>query len=144
MDSAVKHGLIDKKGSWYTRGEEKIGQGKENAVNFIENNPDYRIELEHTLREKVFPGQVLRTKEGDVVTEDQIRAYEKEMRSRGVGVGSIIAEPEKESMAPVSVVEAPKTAKSKAAAASASTASSTATSFAKAAASDKPLPEDLF
>lgn len=142
LDSAVKHGLIDKKGSWYTRGEEKIGQGKENAVNFIENNPDYRIELEHTLREKVFPGQVLRTKEGDVVTEDQIRAYEKEMRSRGVGVGSIIAEPEKESMAPVSVVEAPKAAKSKAAASSAT--SSTATSLAKAAASDKPLPEDLF
>src|SRR5574344_1118158 len=89
LDSAVKHGLIDKKGSWYTRGEEKVGQGKENAVAFIESNPDYSMELEHTLREKIFPGQVLRTKEGEVVTEAQILAYEKEMRAKGVGVGGL-------------------------------------------------------
>ncbi len=50
LDSAVKHGIIDKKGAWYTRGDEKVGQGKENAVAFIENNPDYKIELEHLIR----------------------------------------------------------------------------------------------
>ncbi len=149
LDSAVKHGLIDKKGSWYTRGEEKIGQGKENAVSFIERNPDYRLDLEHTLREKLFPGQVLRTKEGDVVTEERILAYEKEMRLKGVGVGSYVPEPEKVTAPAAS---APTTAAPTAAAPAASPAqktakakaSSSAVSLAKAAADDKPVPEDLF
>ena len=40
LDSAVKHGIIDKRGAWYTMGETKVGQGKENAVQFIEQNPE--------------------------------------------------------------------------------------------------------
>ncbi|MBO6176595.1 MAG: recombinase RecA [Treponema sp.] len=128
LDSAVKHGLIDKRGAWYTRGDEKVGQGKENAVNYIENNPEYRIQLEHTLREKIFPGQVLRTKEGEVVTEEQIKAYEKEMRAKGVGVPAQTDEAEPASE-PAPVKET-KTA-------------SRAAGLAKAAA-EKPSVEDLF
>lgn len=147
LDSAVKHGLIDKRGAWYTRGEEKVGQGKENAVSFIENNPDYRIELEHTLREKIFPGQVLRTKEGEVVTEEQIREYEKQMRAKGVGTGSVQPAAEQNTdgktpdAAPAENVPG-KTASDdggKKPAARTKTAS-----LAKAAASDKPVPEELF
>src|SRR5574344_1797113 len=89
LDSAVKHGIIDKRGAWYTRGDEKVGQGKENAVAFIDNNPDYRLELEHTLREKLFPGQQLRTNEGEAGTEAQIAEYEKEMRAKGGGTGTL-------------------------------------------------------
>jgi recombination protein RecA len=64
LDSAVKHGLVDKKGAWFTAGEDKLGQGKENAVAFLENNKEFSENLEHKLREMIFPGQVLRTKEG--------------------------------------------------------------------------------
>jgi recombination protein RecA len=64
LDSAVKHGLIDKRGSWYTAGVDKIGQGKENAVNFLESNKEYMANLETKLRAQLFPGQVLRNKEG--------------------------------------------------------------------------------
>ncbi len=137
LDSAVKHGLIDKRGAWYTRGEEKVGQGKENAVSFIENNPDYRIELEHTLREKIFPGQVLRTKEGEVVTEEQIREYEKLMRSKGVGLGNLTTDATPEP-------KAASTSSGQEDGASKTKASSKTSSLAKAAASDKPSPEDLF
>ena len=35
LDSAVKHGIIDKKGAWFTQGDIKIGQGHENAVAFV-------------------------------------------------------------------------------------------------------------
>lgn len=140
LDSAVRHGLIDKRGAWYTRGEEKVGQGKENAVNYIESNPQYRIELEQTIREKLFPGQVLRTKEGEVVTKEQIAAYEKEMRAKGVGLGGLVpektAEPETPSPAAETVPAAEKTA--------AKTARTKASSLAKAAAEDKPSPEELF
>lgn len=134
LDSAVKHGIIDKRGAWYTRGEEKVGQGKENVVNFIENNPDYRLELEHTLREKIFPGQVLKTKEGEVVTEDQIRAYEKAMREKGVGTGSLPTDKSPEKAAEEKT-EPEEKAKPK--------ATKTA-SLAKAAAEDKPFPDELF
>ena len=145
LDSAVKHGIIEKKGAWYNRGEEKIGQGKENAVAFIENNPDYRIELEHLLREKIFPGQVLRTKEGEVVTEDQIREYEKQMRAKGVGVPAS-AESEssvaKEAPAPSPASAAPASESAKKA--PAAKASAKTSSLAKSAAVDKIAPEDLF
>lgn len=64
LDSAVKHEIIDKKGAWYTCGEEKVGQGKENATMFVEQNKDFAIEIEAKIREKVFPGQILKNKEG--------------------------------------------------------------------------------
>lgn len=136
LDSSVKHGLIDKRGAWYTRGEEKVGQGKENAVAYIENNPAFKMELENTLREKIFPGQVLRTKEGEVVTKEQILQYEKEMRAKGVGTGSIVDSPSKEEKpaekAPDAEEKTAKAAKSKAA------------SLAKASSEDKPVPDELF
>ncbi|WP_440556489.1 recombinase RecA [Treponema succinifaciens] len=139
LDSSVKHGLIDKRGAWYTRGEEKVGQGKENAVAYIENNPAFKMELENTLREKIFPGQVLRTKEGEVVTKEQILQYEKEMRAKGVGTGSIVDLPSKEEKpaekAPAAPAAEEKTAKA---------AKSKAASLAKAASEDKPVPDELF
>lgn len=71
LDSAVKHGIIDKRGAWYTRGEEKVGQGKENAINFLAQNADYRHALEVQLRNELFPGQVLKNKEGAPVYPEQ-------------------------------------------------------------------------
>jgi len=143
LDSAVKHGLIDKKGAWFTRGDEKVGQGKENAVAFIENNPDYRLELEHTLREKLFPGQQLRTKEGEPVTEAQIAAYEKEMRAKGVGTGALPTDAAPAAQPAVVAAPAEDDKPAKAVKAAAKTATKAA-SLAKAAAQDKPVPEELF
>ena len=67
LDSAVKHGIIDKRGAWYTMGEIKVGQGKENALMFIEQHPELAIEIEQKIRAEVFPGQVLKTKDGKPV-----------------------------------------------------------------------------
>lgn len=156
LDSAVKHGMIDKKGSWYTRGEEKIGQGKENAVAFIENNPDIRIELEHALRNKLFPGQILRTKEGDVVTEEQILQYTKELEAKRAGLSEADSLSPKNDAAvePVAVEKAapvkassgrgpgrpPKNAPKTAA----EPKSDNISSLAEAASMDKPTSEELF
>ncbi len=73
LDCAVKYNIIEKKGSWYTRGEEKVGQGKENALAFLQKNPDYAAQVERSLREKLFPGQVLKTKEGVPVSAQTVR-----------------------------------------------------------------------
>ena len=46
-------------------GETKIGQGKENAVAFIEQNVEIAKEIEGKVREIAFPGQVIKNKEGE-------------------------------------------------------------------------------
>ncbi len=135
LDSAVKHGLIDKKGAWYNRGEEKIGQGKENAVRYIEDNPELRLQLESQLREMLFPGLVLHTKEGEVVTKEQILKYEQEMHAKGVGTGGL----KTDAVPPSSAESKPVEAEVKKAPAKTKTES-----LAKAASEDKPLPEELF
>ena len=54
IDAAVKYDIIDKKGAWYTYGDEKIGQGKENAKLYIEQNPDLAARIEALVRAKIF------------------------------------------------------------------------------------------
>jgi recombination protein RecA len=40
IDTGVASGVIDKSGSWYSYEGERIGQGRQNVKNFLENNPD--------------------------------------------------------------------------------------------------------
>lgn len=70
LDSAVKHGIIDKRGAWFTQGETKVGQGHENAVLFLEQNSDYTTKIESQLREMLFPGQVIKAKDGKSLPAD--------------------------------------------------------------------------
>ncbi len=63
LDAAVKHGFIEKRGAWYADGDEKVGQGRENAINFLTTNKEYYSNLESKLRVKLFPGQHLSVKE---------------------------------------------------------------------------------
>ncbi|GAB1482809.1 recombinase RecA [Treponema sp.] len=57
VDAAVKYDMIDKKGAWYAYGEEKIGQGRDNAVAFLESNPSIAADIEKRLRNQLFPGR---------------------------------------------------------------------------------------
>ena len=58
LDCAVKYNIIDKKGAWYSYGEEKVGQGKENARAYLEERPEFTREVEDLLRKQIFPGRV--------------------------------------------------------------------------------------
>ena len=49
LDMGVDYGLIDKSGSWYSYGEERIGQGRENAKQFMREN----IEILNAIRSKI-------------------------------------------------------------------------------------------
>jgi recombination protein RecA len=55
IDAAVKHEIIDKKGAWYSFGEEKIGQGRDNVKIFLEERPELTAEIEAKLRKIMFP-----------------------------------------------------------------------------------------
>jgi recombination protein RecA len=57
LDAAVKYEIIDKKGAWYSYGEEKVGQGRESAREYLEKNPAFAHELELKLRKIMFPGR---------------------------------------------------------------------------------------
>lgn len=57
LDCACKYEIIKKSGSWYSYKEDKIGQGKENAMKFLEENLALTQSIEKELREKLFPGK---------------------------------------------------------------------------------------
>ena len=51
IDLGVEAGIIDKSGAWYSYNGEKIGQGKENAKQFLRDNPTIKEEIENKVRE---------------------------------------------------------------------------------------------
>ncbi|KRK93540.1 recombinase RecA [Companilactobacillus futsaii] len=50
VDMAVDKDIIDKSGSWYSYGEERIGQGRENAKTYLADNPDKMEEIKQKVR----------------------------------------------------------------------------------------------
>ena len=53
VDLGVLHGFVDKSGAWYSYNGEKIGQGKDNARDFLKANPVLSAEIENKVREKL-------------------------------------------------------------------------------------------
>lgn len=51
VDLAVEADIIHKSGAWFSYNDEKIGQGRENAKEFLRNNPDIMEEIEKQIRE---------------------------------------------------------------------------------------------
>lgn len=52
IDMGVKYDIVEKSGSWYSYDSNRIGQGKENARNFLKENPDVAEAIETKIREK--------------------------------------------------------------------------------------------
>ena len=50
IDLGVKAGIVEKSGSWYSYGEERIGQGRENVRQFLLTNPDIADTIENQIR----------------------------------------------------------------------------------------------
>ena len=50
LDVAVDMGLVTKTGTWFTYADTRLGQGRENAKTFLENNPELLTELETKIR----------------------------------------------------------------------------------------------
>jgi recombination protein RecA len=53
LDLAAERGLITKSGAWYSRQDERIGQGRENAKKYLKENPDFTTELDAQLRREL-------------------------------------------------------------------------------------------
>ena len=50
IDMGVDYGIIKKSGAWYNYGDDKLGQGREAAKEFLRKNPDLMDEIEHRVR----------------------------------------------------------------------------------------------
>ena len=57
LDLAVECGIINKSGSWYSYNSDKIGQGRENAKQYLKANPEICEIVEAAVREKYFSGE---------------------------------------------------------------------------------------
>ena len=71
VDLGVNYGFVQKSGSWYSYGTEKIGQGKDNAKIFFKENPEKAKELEMRIRDEAFKKPLLAVKEFEPA-EDEV------------------------------------------------------------------------
>lgn len=55
IDHGVEQGIIDKAGSWYSYGKDRIGQGKENVREYLKANPEIAADIEAQIRAKLLP-----------------------------------------------------------------------------------------
>jgi recombination protein RecA len=56
IDLGVEQSIVRKSGAWYTYEGDQLGQGKENARNFLKDNPDLADEIEKKIKEKLGVG----------------------------------------------------------------------------------------
>ena len=61
LDLGVDNGVVRKSGAWFTYGEDQLGQGKENARNFLKDNPQLAAEIEEKILAALGIGEPGRT-----------------------------------------------------------------------------------
>lgn len=54
LDVAIENNIVEKSGSWFSYGDQKIGQGKENVKAYLEQNEELRAEIEAKVKEILF------------------------------------------------------------------------------------------
>ena len=52
VDVGVKEGIVQKSGAWFSYGDIRLGQGRENAKIYLKDNPEVALEIENKIREK--------------------------------------------------------------------------------------------
>ena len=52
IDLGVKAGVVEKSGAWFSYDSQRIGQGRENAKQFLRDHPEMADKIEHTVREQ--------------------------------------------------------------------------------------------
>lgn len=70
LDLATERGLIEKSGSWYSYKDQRIGQGRDSARKYLEDNPEVYAELEEKIRADFNAGNIVATMEPDAAEED--------------------------------------------------------------------------
>jgi len=70
LDLATEMEIITKRGSFYNYGELRLGQGRENAKDYLRQNLDLANEIDIAVRERAVSGEALPFSSGGAVEED--------------------------------------------------------------------------
>jgi recombination protein RecA len=71
IDLGVTEGIVEKSGSWYSYGSDRIGQGKENAREYLIDHPDMAAEIEQKIRARLLPSGPKAVEEAEPVEAAQ-------------------------------------------------------------------------
>ncbi len=76
IDLGVKAGIVEKSGAWFSYDSQRIGQGRENAKNFLKANPDMAAKIEAAVRQNsgLIAERILAGEEGEDSDEDSAAA----------------------------------------------------------------------
>ena len=85
IDLGVEHGIVRKSGSWYTYEGDQLGQGKENARQFLKDNPALADEIEKKILDKlgIGPEAAARRQAAEAAAAEGAVAAEAERVTRG-------------------------------------------------------------
>jgi recombination protein RecA len=72
LDAAIEQGLVEKSGTWFSYGDMRLGQGRENVRNYLRENPTLTGEIERRVREKA--GAVGGPPAAPAAIEDEVAA----------------------------------------------------------------------
>jgi recombination protein RecA len=78
LDLAVEHNIVEKSGTWFSYGPERMGQGRENARTFLKEHPETHVEIEARVREAMglppIPGTTAPSRESAKTDEAEAEA----------------------------------------------------------------------
>jgi recombination protein RecA len=73
IDLGVKADVVEKSGSWFSYNSERLGQGRENAKQFLHDNPDMAAEIERAIRQNAgLVAEEMLTGESDAADDDDL------------------------------------------------------------------------
>ena len=72
IEHGVAQGIIDKAGSWYSYGNDRIGQGKENVREFLKTHPEIAADIEQQIRASLLPDKAAKEEPADTVDAEAV------------------------------------------------------------------------
>ncbi|MGE5484502.1 MAG: recombinase RecA [Ignavibacteriales bacterium] len=70
VDVACEHGILVRTGTWYSFGDTRLGQGRDNARDYLKQHPEVLAEIEGRVREQLKLGTVKAASSTDEATQD--------------------------------------------------------------------------
>ena len=72
LDLAVQFEIVDKRGAFYSYGDTRLGQGRENSKEFLRQTPDLALELENIIRQRALGGELMMPLTMDDDVDDEL------------------------------------------------------------------------
>jgi recombination protein RecA len=72
IEHGVQQGIIEKSGSWYSYGDNRIGQGKENVRDFLRANPKISADIEAQIRAHLMPAKAAAARDDEKNNEEAV------------------------------------------------------------------------